>query len=26
VGRIWRRDIPGYIALADKNWPAVLDK
>jgi len=26
VARIWLKNIPGYIALADKNWPAVLDK
>lgn len=22
----WEKDIPGFITLADKNWPAVLDK
>ncbi len=26
VARIWRKDIPGYIVKADKNWPAVLEK
>jgi len=24
VRKIWRRDIPGNIAKADKNWPGVL--
>lgn len=24
VRRIWERDIPGHIALADENWPKVL--
>ncbi len=23
---IWEKDIPGYIAKADKNWPALVDK
>lgn len=23
VDRIWRRDIPGYIRQADKNWPKI---
>ena len=22
----WVKDIPGFIAAADKNWPAILDK
>ncbi len=22
----WTKDVPGFIALADTNWPAVLDK
>ena len=26
VARIWRKDIPGYILKADKNWPALLDE
>ena len=26
VARIWRKDIPGYIALADKNWPKLKDR
>jgi hypothetical protein len=21
----WKKDIPGYIKKADKNWPVVLD-
>ncbi len=25
VARIWKKDIPGYIALADKNWPKLKD-
>lgn len=25
IQRRWERDIPGYIASADANWPAVLD-
>ncbi len=25
VRRIWRKDIPGYIEAADRNWPGVLD-
>jgi YHS domain-containing protein len=24
VRKIWRKDIPGYIAKADANWPGVL--
>ncbi len=26
VQGIWSKDIPGYIAAADKNWPALKDK
>lgn len=26
VGQRWSKNIPGFIAAADKNWPAVLDK
>ena len=26
VQRDWEQDIPGFIAKADANWPAVLDK
>ncbi len=26
VARIWRKDIPGYIEKADKNWPKLKDK
>jgi hypothetical protein len=26
VQRTWQKDIPGYIAKARGNWPAVLDK
>lgn len=26
VQGIWNKDIPGYIATADKNWPALKDK
>ena len=25
VQRIWEKDIPGYIAAADQNWPGVLN-
>lgn len=25
VQETWERDVPGNIALADKNWPSVLD-
>ena len=26
VQKKWEQDIPGFIAKADRNWPAVLDK
>lgn len=26
IGQRWSKNIPGFIAAADKNWPAVLDK
>lgn len=26
VGRIWQKDIPGYISKAKANWPKVLDE
>ena len=26
VQRKWEKDIPGFIASADRNWPAVLVK
>ena len=26
VQRDWERDVPGHVAKADKNWPAVLSK
>ncbi len=26
VARIWEKDIPGYIANANKNWPTLKDK
>jgi YHS domain-containing protein len=26
VARLWMRDIPGYIAKGDKNWPSLVDK
>ena len=26
VARIWIKDIPGYIAKADKNWPTLVEK
>ncbi len=26
VARIWAKDIPGYIAKADKNWPRLIGK
>lgn len=26
VGKTWVKDIPGFIARADTNWPKVLDK
>lgn len=26
VQRKWEKDIPGFIASADRNWPTVLDK
>lgn len=26
VAKIWSKDIPGYIAKADKNWPTLRDK
>ena len=26
VQRKWEQDIPGFIAAANRNWPAVLDK
>lgn len=26
VQGFWREDIPGFIAAADANWPAILDK
>lgn len=25
VQRVWEKDIPGYVALADQNWPALRD-
>jgi YHS domain-containing protein len=25
VRQRWRKDVPGHIAAADRNWPAVLD-
>jgi YHS domain-containing protein len=26
VQGLWRKDMPGYIEKADRNWPSVLDK
>jgi len=26
IQRRWEKDIPGYIAKADKNWPGLIDK
>ena len=26
VARIWEKDIPGYIAKADKNWPSLIGR
>jgi hypothetical protein len=26
VQATWEKDIPGFIAKADRNWPAVLGK
>lgn len=26
IGRLWARDIPGFIAAGDRNWPRVLGR
>ena len=25
IAKLWMKDIPGYIAKADKNWPTLVD-